>query len=421
MPLEPSDSRAGFALPIAGTARVRLFPLAFQAAGQDHIVVRRDTGRMLKTSPAGVEAIRLLRRGLTLDAVRGVVGRANGCDPAAVDLSPLLDSLVAADFVAAIDGRKLALRQPSFRDRARATLATSIQAPLMSAMIRRAPLGMMLRALLGRRPGRDTGLAPRIAENMRRTPALVARGPEVEALSRSNCASLRRYYVERLLLALLPPHRLDRWVRKMSSVAGTHHLDAALAEGHGVLLCASHVTSYSMVPWVLAARGYAQTVLMLAGDEAARQLRQRLGELRQAGYDYPMDVAGVGFGMRALVRTLRRGGTVLLLFDATVAPGQEHLDMPFLGATLRVAKGAGWLAWRTGARVLPVSVQSQPGGRCHVVIHPALAAEGRASEPDCVTHVLRRLTAVLEHDVQARPEQWLKWKDHQPGESSCDT
>src|SRR6185436_1229577 len=108
-------------------------------------------------------------------------------------------------------------------------------------MIRRAPLGMMLRALLGRRPGRDTGLAPRIAGNMRRTPALVARGPEFDALSRSNCASLRRYYVERLLIALLPPHRLDRWVRKMSSVAGTHHLDAALAEGHGVLLCASHV------------------------------------------------------------------------------------------------------------------------------------------------------------------------------------
>lgn len=379
MSLEPSDSRAGFALPIAGTARVRLFALTFQTAGQDHVVVRRDTGRMLKTSQAGVEAIRLLRRGLTLDAVRGVVGRSNGCDPADVDLSPLLDSLVAADFVAAIDGRKLAVRRPSFRDRARAMFVTSVQAPLISTMIRRAPLDVTLRVLL-----------------------------------RPTCDSLRRHYIERLLLAVLPPRRLEQWLRRRSSVAGAHHLDAALAEGSGALLCASHMTSYSMLPFVLAARGYAQTVLMLAGDEAIKQIEQRLRDLRQAGYDYPMEVAGVGFGMRSLVRTLRRGGTVLLLFDATVPQGRDYLEMPFLGASLRVAKGAGWLAWRTGARVLPVNVQSQAGGRCHVAIHPALPMGG-SREADCVTDVLRRLTAVLEQDVQARPEQWLKWKDYQPG------
>lgn len=386
MSLEPGDPRAGFAFPITATTRVRLFRLAFQPAGSDYVVVRRDTGRMLQTSRAGVEAIKLLRRGLTLDAVRGVVGRANGCDPADVDLSPLIESLVAADFVAAVDGRKLAVGQPSFRDRACATLATSIQAPLMSTMIRYAPLDLTLRVLL-----------------------------------RPTCSPLRRHYIERLLLAVLPPRRLEKWLRRRSSVAGTHHLDTALAEGNGAILCASHVTSYSMLPFVLAARGYAQTVLMLADDEATKRIRQRLRELRQAGYDYPMEIAGVGFGMRALVRTLTRGGTVLLLFDATVAEGHEHLDMPFLGATLRVAKGVGWLAWRTGARVLPVSVQSQPGGRCHVAIHPPLPMESGSRETDCVAQVLRRLTAVLEKDVEANPEQWLKWKDYRPGESPCDT
>jgi lauroyl/myristoyl acyltransferase len=385
MSLEPGDPRAGFAFPIAGTTRLRLFPLTVKTAGEDYVVVRRDTGRMVHTSHVGVEAIGLLRRGLTLDAVRGAVGRTHGCDPADVDLTPLIESLVAADFVAAIDGRQLSVQPRSFRDRLHAAFVTTVRAPLISAMIRHAPVELTLRVLIGRRSG------------------------------------LRRYYIERFLLALLPPRKLASWLRRRSSVAGTDHLDRALAGRNGAILCAFHVTSYSMIPFVLAARGYAQTVLMLAGDEAASQIRRRLRELRQAGHDYPIEIASVGFGMRALVRALRRGETVLLLFDATAAQDHDHLDMPFLGGTLRVARGVGWLAWHTAAPILPVSVQSQRGGRCHVAIHPPLPMESGSRESDCVAHVLRRLTAVLENDVQASPEHWLKWKDYRPGGSPCDT
>ena len=385
--LEPGDPRAGSVFAITSTTRFRLFRLAIKNAGDDYVVVRRDTRRMLQTSQAGVEAIRLLSQGLTLDAVQGVVGRTHGCDPADVDLTPLIESLVAADFVATIDDRHVAVQPPSFRARLRAALAT-VEAALISAMIHRAPLDVTLHVLLGRRP-------------------------------RSDGESLRRYYIERLLLAVLPPRRLDKWLRQRSTVTGSDHLDRAVAGGRGAILCAGHVASYSMLPFVLGARGYAQTVLMLTDDRARSQIERRLRDLRQAGFDYPIQIAGVGFGMRALVRALRRGGTVLLLFDATVAEGQDHLDVPFLETTLRVARGAGWLAWHTGALVLPVSVESQRSGRCTVAIHPALPADCASAQDDCVAGILRRLTAVLEHDVQAHPAQWLKWKDCRGEGSPC--
>ena len=112
MSLEPGDPRAGFTSPITGATRVRLFRLRVQAAGQNYFVIRRDTGRMLQTSQVGVEAIRLLNRGLTLEAVQQAVGRTHGCDPADVDLTPLIQSLVAVDLVSAIDDQKLSVPGP---------------------------------------------------------------------------------------------------------------------------------------------------------------------------------------------------------------------------------------------------------------------------------------------------------------------
>jgi hypothetical protein len=43
----------------------------------------------------------------------------------------------------------------------------------------------------------------------------------------------------------------------------------------------------------------------------------------------------------------RRYGTYgLLLFDATVRPSREHAKVPFLGASLRVARGVAWPTWK---------------------------------------------------------------------------
>jgi lauroyl/myristoyl acyltransferase len=278
---------------------------------------------------------------------------------------------------------------------------------LLSSVIRRAPLGVTLKLMLRARPSRDPNLVRQVSENMRRVPAIARADVDVERLAAENCAALRGFYFERMLLAALPPARLDRWVRRRARVDGLAHLDRVIAGGRGAILCAFHVASYSMIPFILAARGYAQTVLMDATADSASQIRTRIAELQAAGYRYALEPIGVGYGLRSLVRTLQGGGIVLLLFEPTVDEARQHVKTPFLGGSLRLARGVAWLAARTAAPVLPLSLTSEPHARYRLAIHAPLAAVTHQTERS----LLEALTSVLEREVVARPEAWLKWKD----------
>jgi lauroyl/myristoyl acyltransferase len=400
---------------ITGSTRFRLFPVAISAEGPRHFVVRRDTGRMLETTQAGAQSIRLLRRQFTVDAVRGRVGKVQGCDPAAVDLMPLLECLLTADFVAAVGGRQVSARQPLLV-RWRASFKTSIQTPLVFMMLRYAPVGVTLRVLF-RKPMPDPDFAREVAVSMRRAPALAGREAEIEQLAQLNCQAARRYGIERLLVALLPPAKLDRWLGRRTTVSGTEHLDRALAGGRGAILSGLHVTSHTTFPAILAKRGIAHT-LLVDGGEVARTTRQRIDDVRRAGYDYPIEVASDALGLLSLARALRAGKTVLILFDATATTAHDHLEVPFLGGTLPVPKAVAWLAWRMAAPVLPLSSVSQEGGRCHLTIRPPLHADSEGPQAECLQNLSTRLAATFERDVQAAPEHWLKWKLFRPADAS---
>ena len=392
---------------LTGESRLRIFPTIVQASAGQYLVIRRDTGTMVQTTESGVESIRLLQQGLTIDGTRAAIGGKYDCDPADVDIMPLVECLLASDFVAQIDGRTIARSSPRLVRVVRGMWTAYVSAPLLSILIRRAPLGATLRLLLRARRASNPLLVSQVTDNMRRVPAVARPGIDVERLAAGNCAALKGFYFERLLLAALPPARLDRWLRKRACVEGARHLDRALADGRGAILCAFHTASYSMVPFILAARGYAQTILMEASAESASQVRARIEEIQRAGYPYALEPVAVGRGLRGLVRALNRGGTVLLLFDPTIGKDDEHLKTPFLGGWLRVARGVAWLAARTAAPLLPVTLSSEPHGRYRLAIHAPLAVE-QSEGAEAVVAALARL---LESEVLARPEAWLKWKD----------
>lgn len=242
---------------------------------------------------------------------------------------------------------------------------------------------------------------------MRRVPVLALPAGDIARTAAENGAVLRGFYFERLLLAGLPPATLDRWLRSRARIDGLAHLDQAVAGGRGVILCAFHVRSYSVIPFILASRGYAQTVLMDATDDSAREIRGRITRLRDAGYPYEIEPVAAHRSVRTVLRRLQQGKIALLLFDSTVTPSQEFARVPFLGASLRVARGVGWLASRACAPVLPVSIRSEATGRYCLEIRDPLTALERSTE----TATLAALARTLERDVLAQPATWLKWKD----------
>jgi lauroyl/myristoyl acyltransferase len=91
----------------------------------------------------------------------------------------------------------------------------------------------------------------------------------------------------------------------------------------------------------------------------------------------------------------------MMLFDTEVARARDFDTVTLLQHEIRVPKGIAWLAKRTGAAVVPVTIASNRLGSYRIEIHPPVADGAPA----------RGLAAVLEHEILARPETWLKWKD----------
>ena len=147
---------------------------------------------------------------------------------------------------------------------------------------------------------------------------------------------------------------------------GAAHIEAALAQGRGVLFLTPHLGCFEVTPRAYAERfgraGAPITVLYRparhAGlDAVLRQARQRPGMAAA-----PTSLAGV----RQLMHALRRGEAVGLLPDQ-VPPEGLGVWAPFFGRPAYTMTLAARLAQQPGVQVLLAWGQRLPWGRGYVV------------------------------------------------------
>jgi hypothetical protein len=174
---------------------------------------------------------------MTIDAAREVLGRKYGCDPADVDIMPLIECLLDSDFVEAVNGRTISVRQWRLGRALRTAYSTWVYAPMLAKLIRWAPVAVSARVILRPKPSRDVALLGQIERNMRS--ALAIPEETIRSIAADNSAALRNFYFERTLVAALPPAKLVRWMRRGVRVDGLHHLDRAIASERGVAPTAS--------------------------------------------------------------------------------------------------------------------------------------------------------------------------------------
>jgi len=111
-------------------------------------------------------------------------------------------------------------------------------------------------------------------------------------------------------------------------------------------------------------------------------------------------------GVLKLVRTLRAGELVAVLLDQNA--GRKGALLDFLGEPSSHHTVAGVMARRCGAAALPVYLlRAGPGGRLRVVIEPPVQADPGLDDDAAVLQITRRISASLERQVRAHPEQWL--------------
>jgi KDO2-lipid IV(A) lauroyltransferase len=192
-------------------------------------------------------------------------------------------------------------------------------------------------------------------------------------------------------------------------VSGLEHLERARASGAGIILCGIHAGSYSLIPFILGARGYQLIVLAKLLEEGHEAARQRIEEICQAEYRLDVTLVRGPMAVRQVVRRLKQQGMAVLLCDTHGDAADPAIAVNFLGRSFKATQGVGWLQQQTGASVLPVFLRWEERTAHHLTIMPPIVVDDSA--PNRIKAVTAAVLEIAERQVQTDPAQWLKWKD----------
>jgi KDO2-lipid IV(A) lauroyltransferase len=176
-------------------------------------------------------------------------------------------------------------------------------------------------------------------------------------------------------------------------------LDAALAEGRGVVFATCHLGPWERMAALLAALGYPITTLARESYDPRFHglIYKRLRTARNIETIHRGD-PGAPF---AIVKALRRGRVLGFLVDL---PGSRGATQPvqWLDKPSRVAPGAARLALRTGAPIVVGTPAPGPGGLVLRVTRLGASDLGAGDE----AALCQRIADALSERILALPSHW---------------
>ena len=246
-----------------------------------------------------------------------------------------------------------------------------------------------------------------IASHLTRISAGRLTGAELDRSVRAAFESYRRYWVDSARVSGRSGAELER----RSSADGVHYIDAALAQGRGVILAVPHLGNWDEGGAFMAATGY-PLVVVAEELEPPALFEWFVAQRRVLG------LTAVPLGSRAagaVSTALRDNRVVALLCDRDL--GGTGVEVEFFGEVTRLPGGPALLALRTGAPILPSAVYLRDREGVHCVIRPPLPVS-RTRRPlrDDVRDVTQRLAYELEELIRAAPEQWHVFQPNWPSD-----
>ena len=188
----------------------------------------------------------------------------------------------------------------------------------------------------------------------------------------------------------------DERIRSLARIDGLEHLDAAQAEGRGVIVLAAHFTTLEIGARFLTATRAAHAVYKPSNNALVSELFKR--------YRGPCAVSMIASDdIRSMIKVLRQGGVVWYAPDqAYRGKGAERVE--FFGHPVATNTATSRLAKMTGAKVLPYFVERLPGVLGYrVTIHPPWEDfPGESAYADALRH-----HALIEQEIRKNPAQYL--------------
>ncbi len=183
---------------------------------------------------------------------------------------------------------------------------------------------------------------------------------------------------------------------------GLERLDAALAQGKGVILVTAHFGNWERMANYLVLKGYKLSVV--ARDANDPEMNALVTDLRNAS---GVEVISRGNAARQILTKLKRNEAVGILPDQN----SDEVFVPFFGVPCGTVQGPAVLSLRSGAPILPMYCARIGVGKYRFWVEPAIEPEV-GFEP--VEGLTRAVNVSLEGAIRQYPDQYLwihnRWK-----------
>ena len=217
------------------------------------------------------------------------------------------------------------------------------------------------------------------------------------AKSMVELASLRRLSKERL--------------RKLVRIHGREHIDAALAEGKGLIGVTGHFGSWEL----LGASGVAQgiPVDIIVGEQTNSLVDDYINGLRRSA---GIGVIPKGIAVRGVFGALKKNRLVAILIDQDARRAGIFVD--FFGIQSSTYPGAAQLVWKTGCPVIFCSIVRREDETHDVWFKPAMRADTGADGEGEIYRLTAAITKELENAIRKNPDHYFwahrRWKTKPP-------
>jgi KDO2-lipid IV(A) lauroyltransferase len=233
--------------------------------------------------------------------------------------------------------------------------------------------------------------------------------PEVERIARASYANLGRTTIE---TALLPTYSREEVLELVEQASGWEHVDAAFAQGRGVMFVSGHLGNWELGGSYVAARG-------VPLEAVARRMENPLFDryLNQTRHRIGMTVIHDAEAVRRVPRAMREQHGVAFLVDQG-AVGLASTWVPFFGRYAKTPRGPAVFALRLRTPLLFACALRQPNGRFVMHFEPIPVEPTGTLDAD-VDRIVASYTSTLERWVRRAPEQYFwhhrRWKHQRPG------
>jgi KDO2-lipid IV(A) lauroyltransferase len=221
----------------------------------------------------------------------------------------------------------------------------------------------------------------------------------VRQIARKSMRNYVKYLVEFLELPALSPD--DEIIASMR-LHGEEHLREAIDAGKGVILASAHFGTIEVGGIRLSDFTDFHAVYDTFRPEYLDRLIQT--KRREKGIDL-IPVSDV----RSMMRVLRHGGTLAMLYDRPVDPS-KGVPVQFFGRETAVPGGPAVLALKTGAKIIPAYMLRQPDLTFESLIFPPLEFTPTGDRDADVQTITQKLMDTLQTVVRERPDQWYMFR-----------